>query len=144
MVRNWTFREARYSEFSRNIFVFMLTEFNWLKNWILLIMRSEEFSLNGLWNNNKVDADFSNKIIFSDEGNFHFDDYLNRQNCCFWGSENPIKKQMPAQLVTVLVLGDKIELFFVENAAGQALTVNGAHYSDMMIQFLCLNFKIWM
>lgn len=62
----------------------------------------------------------------------------------FWGSENPIKKQMPAQLVTVLVLGDKIELLFVENAAGQALTVNGARYSDMMIQFLCLNLKIWM
>ncbi|EFN83371.1 hypothetical protein EAI_02181, partial [Harpegnathos saltator] len=29
----------------------------------------------------QVDADFSNKIIFSDEADFHLDGLVNRQNC---------------------------------------------------------------
>ena len=33
----------------------------------------------------QVDADFSNKIIFNGEAHFH----VNRQNCRVWGSENP-------------------------------------------------------
>ncbi|KZC14885.1 hypothetical protein WN55_07749, partial [Dufourea novaeangliae] len=35
----------------------------------------------------QVDAEFSNKIIFSDEAHFHLDDFVNRQNCRIWGSE---------------------------------------------------------
>ncbi|CAK9827077.1 hypothetical protein ANTRET_LOCUS4812 [Anthophora retusa] len=29
----------------------------------------------------QVDADFSNKIIFNDEAHFHLDGFVNRQNC---------------------------------------------------------------
>ena len=32
---------------------------------------------------------FSNKIFFSDEPNFTLGGYVNKQNCCIWGSENP-------------------------------------------------------
>ncbi|EFN76234.1 hypothetical protein EAI_06029, partial [Harpegnathos saltator] len=87
-----------------------------------------------------VDADFLNKIIFSDEAHFHLDGLINRQNC-IWDSENPrviVKKQMHPQRVIVWCefwAGGIIEPFFFENAAGQAITVNGARYRDMIIQF---------
>ncbi|EFN81054.1 hypothetical protein EAI_05801, partial [Harpegnathos saltator] len=45
----------------------------------------------------QVDADFSNKSIFSDEAHFHLDGLVNRHNCRIWGSENPrmtVEKQM--------------------------------------------------
>ncbi|XP_036185884.1 DDB1- and CUL4-associated factor 16 isoform X2 [Myotis myotis] len=35
----------------------------------------------------QVDADFSNKTIFSDEAHFHLDGLVNQQNCRIWGSE---------------------------------------------------------
>ncbi|EFN89309.1 hypothetical protein EAI_06200, partial [Harpegnathos saltator] len=37
----------------------------------------------------QVDADFSNKIIFSGAAHFHPNGLVNRQNCRIWGSENP-------------------------------------------------------
>ena len=52
----------------------------------------------------KMDAGFSNKIILSDEAHFHLDGFVNRQNCCVWGSENSRainEKQMHSQCVTV-------------------------------------------
>ncbi|CAK9813004.1 hypothetical protein ANTPLA_LOCUS7629 [Anthophora plagiata] len=52
----------------------------------------------------QVYADFSSKIIFSDEAHFHLDGFVNRQNCRIWGSENPreiVEKQMHPQRVTV-------------------------------------------
>ncbi|CAH2092561.1 unnamed protein product [Euphydryas editha] len=36
----------------------------------------------------RVDADFSSKIILSNEAHYHLDDFVNRQNCRIWGSEN--------------------------------------------------------
>ena len=38
-------------------------------------------SLNGLLNHQQMDADFSSKIILSDEAHFHLDGFVNRQNC---------------------------------------------------------------
>ncbi|EFN76657.1 hypothetical protein EAI_15297, partial [Harpegnathos saltator] len=62
-------------------------------------------------------------------------------DCSMWDSENLpviVEKQMHPQRVTVWcgfwaegIIGS----FFFENAAGQAITVNGAHYHDMIIQF---------
>lgn len=55
-------------------------------------------------NHQKVDPDFSSKIILSDEAHFHLDGFVNRQNCRVWGSENPrviSEKQMHSQRVTV-------------------------------------------
>ena len=40
-------------------------------------------------NHEKVDAGFSSKIILSDEAHFHFDGFVNRQNCHVWSSKNP-------------------------------------------------------
>ena len=34
------------------------------------------------------DADFVNKIIFSDEAHFDLGGYVNKQNCRIWGTEN--------------------------------------------------------
>ena len=36
-----------------------------------------------------VDGNFSNKIFFSDETHFTLGGYVNKQNCCIWGSQNP-------------------------------------------------------
>ncbi|EFN77407.1 hypothetical protein EAI_14538, partial [Harpegnathos saltator] len=64
-----------------------------------------------------------NKISFSDEAYFHLGAIVNRQNCRIWGLENPrviVEKQMHPQR---------------ENVAGQAITVNGFRYRNMIIQF---------
>lgn len=48
----------------------------------------------------QVEADFFNKIFFSDDAYFHLDNFIYCQNC-FWGSENPQatgEKQMQAHV----------------------------------------------
>ena len=47
---------------------------------------------------------FQRKIIMSDEAHFHLEGYVNKQNCCIWGSKNPkmiIEKPLYPQHVTV-------------------------------------------
>ncbi|EFN87456.1 hypothetical protein EAI_00394, partial [Harpegnathos saltator] len=74
------------------------------------------------------------------EPHFHLDGLVNRQNCRIWGSENPrviVEKQTHPQRVIVWCgfwVGGIIGPFFFD-AAGQAITVNGARYRDMIIQF---------
>ena len=44
------------------------------------------------------------KIIFSDEADFEFGGYVNKQNCSIWGTENPhayIETQTHPKRVTV-------------------------------------------
>lgn len=56
------------------------------------------------WNRLEEDADFGQKIIFSDEAHFHLSGYVNKQNCRIWGTENPHaieEKPMHPQRVTV-------------------------------------------
>lgn len=50
IVRNWTFREARFKLILRKICIFI---FNWLKKWYLMPKHSKESSLNGLLSNIK-------------------------------------------------------------------------------------------
>ena len=33
---------------------------------------------------------FGKKIVFSDEAHFDLDGYVIKQNCCIWGTENPL------------------------------------------------------
>lgn len=51
-----------------------------------------------------MDADFSNKILITDEAHCHLDDLVNRQNCRIWDSENPrvsVEKRIHRQHVIV-------------------------------------------
>ena len=50
------------------------------------------------------DADFGIKIIFSDEAYFDLGGYVNKQDCCIWGTENPhayIEKPKHPKWITV-------------------------------------------
>ena len=54
--------------------------------------------------NQQVDADFSAKIMFSDEAHFHLDGFVNKQNCRIWAAENPKEiheRPLHSQKVTV-------------------------------------------
>lgn len=90
----------------------------------------------------ELDDEFGNRIIFSDEAHFHLGGYVNKQNCRIWGRENPreiIEKPMHPLRVTVWcgfsangVLGPH----FFENENGEAETVNGERYRQMLNNFL--------
>lgn len=87
------------------------------------------------------DAQFCKKIIFSDEAHFHLSGYVNKQNCRIWGEENPRVMQevsMHPQRVTVWCgfwAGGVIGPYFFENREGDALTVNGVRYREMIENF---------
>jgi hypothetical protein len=60
--------------------------------------------VNWVLENQKVDCNFSKKIIFSDEAHFQLDGYVNTRNCLIWGPENPRvihEKPSHAQRATV-------------------------------------------
>ena len=81
------------------------------------------------------------KIIFSDEAHFDLGEYVNKQNCHIWGTENPypyIEKPTNLKRVTVWcgfwstgIIGP----FFFENEQGQAVTANGDRYRAMLNEF---------
>ena len=81
------------------------------------------------------------KIIFSDEAHFDLGGYVNKQNCCIWGTENPhayVEKPTHPKRVTVWygfwsrgIIGP----FFFENEQGEVVTVNGDRYRAMMNEF---------
>jgi len=51
-------------------------------------VQRQEF-VNWVLENQKVDGNFSKKIIFSDEAHFQIDGCVNTQNCQIWGAKNP-------------------------------------------------------
>jgi hypothetical protein len=60
--------------------------------------------VNWVLENQKVDGNFSKKIIFSDEVHFQLDGHVNTQNCQIWGAENPLairENPLHAQRATV-------------------------------------------
>lgn len=87
-------------------------------------------------------AEFAEKIIFSDEAHFHLNGYVNKQNCRIWASENPrviVEKPLHPTRVTVwcgLWAGGVIGPYFFENDRGEAVTVNGICYRNMITEFL--------
>jgi hypothetical protein len=97
--------------------------------------------VNWVLENQKVDGNFSKKIIFSDEAHFQLDWYMNTQNCRIWDAKNPRmihEKPLHAQQATVWCrfwAGRVIGLYFFENEAGKAVTVNGVPYLNMITEF---------
>ena len=81
------------------------------------------------------------KIIFSDEAHFDPDGCVNKQNCHIWGTENPhayIEKPTHPKRVTLWCefwSRGIIGIFFFENEQGEAVTVNGDRYRDMLNEF---------
>src|ERR1700729_1872081 len=93
----------------------------------------------------ETDPNFAKKIIFSDEAPFWLSGYLNKQNCRFWCENNPqqiYEKPLYPLKVTVwcgLWYGGIIGPFFFQNEAGDAVTVNGERYRQMLRHFLWPN-----
>ena len=87
-------------------------------------------------------ADFGEKIIFSDEAHFDISRYVNKQNCRIWGTENPhpyIEKPTHPNQVTVwcgfwsrVIIGS----FFFENEQEEDIKVNGDRYRTVLNEFL--------
>ena len=92
--------------------------------------------------NQKVDGNFSKKIICSDEAHSQLDGYVNTQNCRIWGAENLrviYEKPLHAQQATVWCgfwAGGVIGTYFFEKEAGNAVKVNSVRYRDMITDFL--------
>lgn len=88
-----------------------------------------------------VDGEFWDKLIFSDEAHFQLNGYVNKQNCRIWGAENPrlIQEQPlhPARVTVWCALwaGGVVGPFFFENEAGEAVTVSGVRYREMLTNF---------
>ena len=82
------------------------------------------------------------EIIFSDEAHFDLGGYVNRQNCCIWGTEKPHayieKPTQPKQLTVWCGFWSRgiIGPFFFENEQEKAVTVNGDRYWAMLNKFL--------
>ena len=78
----------------------------------------------------------------NDEAHFDLGGYVNKQNCRFWGTENPheyIEKPTHLKRVTVWcgfwyrgIIGP----FFFENEQGEVVTINGDRYRAMLNKFL--------
>jgi hypothetical protein len=97
--------------------------------------------VNWVLENQKVDGSFSKKIIFSDEAHFQLDWYVNTQNCWIWYAENPQmihEKPLHARATVWCRFWDgrMIGLYIFENVAGNAVTVNGVRYRNMITEFL--------
>ncbi|CAH1985567.1 unnamed protein product [Acanthoscelides obtectus] len=106
------------------------------------LRRADHFSRRTLsdWllEHRQIDANFSSKIMFSDEAHFTLNGTVNKQNCRIWANENPREYQeqpMHPQKVTVwCALWSKgiIGPYFFENAAGDSVTVNSERYHVMI------------
>ena len=82
------------------------------------------------------------KNIFSNYAHFDFSGYINKQNCCIWGTKNLhayIKKAMHTKRVTIwrgFCSRSIIGPYFFENEQGEVVTVNGKRYCAMLNEFL--------
>lgn len=84
-----------------------------------------------------IDPTFLDNIFFSDEAHFNLSGSVNRQNCRFWGTENPhevqeTKKFSPHVTCWVAISRSRIiGPYFFENEES-AVTVNAVRYQDML------------
>ncbi|CAH1114272.1 unnamed protein product [Psylliodes chrysocephalus] len=81
-------------------------------------------------------------ILFSDEAHFHLNGAVNKQNCRYWGDNNPREKhQQPLHSPKVTVWAAMsahgiIGPFFLEDGNHRTVTVNSNHYRAMLKNFL--------
>lgn len=82
--------------------------------------------------------DFLNSLIISDEAHFHLNGFVNKQNCRFWGTENPrvIHERVLHPIKYTVWYGvtsqGSIGPFFFEDEDGNSYTVTGERYRDML------------
>lgn len=104
-------------------------------------MRRREWCEKVLQHNND-DPDFWTKIIMSDEAHFDLAGFVNKQNSRYWGTENPQlihQRPLHPRRVTVwcgIWAGGIIGPHFYEDARGNAVTITGDRYRDMLENFL--------
>ena len=82
-----------------------------------------------------------------DEAHFDLGGYVNKQNCCIWGTEIPhayIEKVTHPKRVTVWCgfwSRGIIGAFVFVNEQGEAVTVNGDRYRAMLNEFLLIKIE---
>lgn len=87
------------------------------------------------------DPDFHQKIIMSDEAHFDLSGFVNKQNSRYWGEEQPFlihERPLHPRRVTVwcgIWSRGVVGPYFFEDAMGDAVTVNGDRYREMIINF---------
>ena len=87
------------------------------------------------------DEDLVNNIWTSDEAHFHISGSVNKQNFRYWSQANPRalhEKPLYSQKVTVwcvMSASGIIGPYFIENEAGNAVTVNADRYVEMLQNF---------
>lgn len=90
----------------------------------------------------KIDANFSSKIIFSDEAHFTLNGTVNKQNCRIWATENPCEYQeqplWPEKCTVWCAMWSKgiIGPFFFEDDEEKAVTINSERYGRMLTDYL--------
>ena len=137
---NWTFQEAPCSELSRKICICMLDKIQLTQELKATGHCRAQNLLIGCWKTKNVDESFLKKIIFSDEVRFQLDGFVNTQNCRILGAGNPrvIHEKPLHSQATVWCrfwAGGVIGPYF-SNEARNAVTVNGVHYRNMIMEFL--------
>ena len=86
--------------------------------------------------------DFVNNLIMTDEAHFHLSGFVNKQNCRFWASENPKEvheRPLHTAKVTVwcgITSSRIIGPYFFEDDNGDAISVNGHRYRQMIQEYL--------
>ncbi|GFX94562.1 DUF4817 domain-containing protein [Trichonephila clavipes] len=95
------------------------------------------------WAQNEIAVvpDFHKRILFSDEAQFWFNGYVNKQNCRIWSEANPqvyVETPLHPEKLTVwcvLWAGGIIGPYFFKNDEGPNVTVIGDRYRAMIINF---------
>ncbi|GFU94232.1 uncharacterized protein TNCV_1302811 [Trichonephila clavipes] len=95
------------------------------------------------WAQNEIAVvpDFHKRILFSDEGHFWLNGYVNKQNCRIWIEANPqvyVETPLHPEKLTVwcaLWAGGIIGPYFFKNDEGHNATVNGDRHRAMITNF---------
>nr|CAH7733486.1 unnamed protein product [Callosobruchus chinensis] len=90
----------------------------------------------------REERDFVNRLIMSDEAHFHLNGFVNTQNCRMWGTKNPrsihqhplhpVKCTVWCAVTSQRIIGP----YFFETDDGNAVTVTGERYREMIQTFL--------